>query len=155
MKKKIRFIYGVEVKKLKIIRDKRGRLMEILRCDDTIFKKFGQCYFTTVYPKVTKAWHCHRYQDDHFTCVKGKILLALYDARYKSPTFGLINEFILSLDNPMLVKIPRGVYHGFKAKSSKEAMVVNIPTNTYNRTNPDELRRPLDDSDINYDWSKK
>ena len=35
-------INGVKVKKLKIIPDERGRLMEILRGDDDIFIKFGQ-----------------------------------------------------------------------------------------------------------------
>ena len=33
-------ISGVGVKKLTVIPDERGRLMEILRCDDKIFKKF-------------------------------------------------------------------------------------------------------------------
>lgn len=148
-----KLISGVAVKKLKVIRDNRGRLMEILRCDDSIFKRFGQCYITSAYPGVIKAWHYHKLQDDHFTCVKGKIRLVLYDARKKSATFGLFNEFVLSLDSPLLVKIPRGVYHGFKAESSEEAMVVNIPTKAYNPLHPDELRIPYDDPKINYDWS--
>ena len=39
--------------------DERGRLMEMLRCDDPIFKGFGQVYLTTAYPGVVKAWHYH------------------------------------------------------------------------------------------------
>jgi len=35
-------IDGVKVKKLKVIPDERGWLMEILRCDDEIYKEFGQ-----------------------------------------------------------------------------------------------------------------
>ena len=35
-------IYGVIIKKLKVIADERGRLMEILRRDDNFFEKFGQ-----------------------------------------------------------------------------------------------------------------
>ena len=53
-------IDGVKVKKLKIIPDDRGRLMEILRADDGIFKKFGQVYMTTAFPGVVKAWHYHK-----------------------------------------------------------------------------------------------
>jgi dTDP-4-dehydrorhamnose 3,5-epimerase len=34
-------IEGVKVKKLKVVPDERGRLMEILRCDDPMFEKFG------------------------------------------------------------------------------------------------------------------
>ena len=40
-------IEGVQVKKLRVIPDERGRLMEILRADDDIFLGFGQVYLTT------------------------------------------------------------------------------------------------------------
>lgn len=147
-------ISQVKVKQLKIIKDERGRLMEILRCDDPLFEKFGQCYFTTVYPGVVKAWHYHRLQDDHFICLRGKIRLVLYDARKRSRTFGIINEFILSLEKPILVKIPKGVFHGFKAITKEEAMVINIPTKAYNYSKPDELRIAFNDPSIGYDWGK-
>lgn len=153
--KKQRLIKGVLLKELKVISDKRGRLMEILRCDDKIFKKFGQCYFTSAFPGIVKAWHFHKLQDDHFACVKGKILLALYDGRPGSPTRGEINEFILSLEAPRLVRIPRKVFHGFKAISDEEAIVINIPTKCYNYSHPDEFRIASDDPSIYYDWSKK
>jgi dTDP-4-dehydrorhamnose 3,5-epimerase len=39
-------IKGVKTKKLSVIADERGRLMEILRCDEEIFQKFGQVYMT-------------------------------------------------------------------------------------------------------------
>jgi len=57
-------IAGVQVKRLKVIPDERGRVMEILRCDDPMFTQFGQVYMTTTYPKVIKAWHMHKFQED-------------------------------------------------------------------------------------------
>ncbi|MFH1853735.1 MAG: dTDP-4-dehydrorhamnose 3,5-epimerase family protein [Candidatus Omnitrophota bacterium] len=147
-------IQDVQVKKLKILRDERGRLMEILRSDEEIFQKFGQVYMTTAFPGVTKAWHYHKKQDDHFTCVSGVMKLALYDAREGSPTKGEVNDFTISLDNPILVKIPRLVYHGFKCISDKEAVVINVPTMTYNYKEPDEYRVDAFKNDIPYDWSK-
>lgn len=48
-------IYGVKTKNLKVIPDERGWLMEILRCDEDMFEKFGQVYFTTAYPGVVKV----------------------------------------------------------------------------------------------------
>src|SRR3989338_3453387 len=110
-------IKGVAIKKLKLIPDQRGRLMEILRCDDKIFKKFGQVYITTAYPKIVKAWHYHRKQTDSFTCVKGRIKLALFDQRRGSPTYGETNEFFLSLEETKLIQIPPMVLHGFKCIS--------------------------------------
>ncbi|MCX7972949.1 MAG: dTDP-4-dehydrorhamnose 3,5-epimerase, partial [Candidatus Aminicenantes bacterium] len=39
-------IEGVKIKKLRVIPDERGRLMEILRADEEIFVRFGQVYMT-------------------------------------------------------------------------------------------------------------
>jgi len=147
-------IKGVNVKKLKIIPDDRGRLMEIMRADDKFFKKFGQVYMTTAKPGVVKAWHYHRLQEDNFTCVHGKMRLALYDARKSSSTYGEVNDFIISLEDPMLVTIPKNVYHGFKCVSDCEAVVINTPTKTYNYKEPDEYRLDEYDNDIPYDWRK-
>ncbi len=147
-------IKDVEVKKLKIIPDDRGRLMEILRSDEPIFEKFGQVYMTTAFPGVAKAWHYHKLQDDYFTCISGVMRLALYDSREDSPTYKEVNDFTVSLDNPILVRIPKLVYHGFKCTSDKEAMVINVPTMPYNYKTPDEYRLDAFDNDIPYDWSK-
>jgi len=148
-------IDGVKVKELKVIRDERGRLMEILRSDDEIFDKFGQVYMTTAYPGVVKAWHYHKIQTDNFTCISGKIRLALYDARENSPTFKEIDEFILELKGPKLIQIPFGVYHGFKCIGDSEAIVVNVITEPYNRENPDEYKVSAYENDISYDWRKE
>ena len=147
-------IDGVKVKKLKLIPDDRGRLMEILRSDEDMFLRFGQVYMTTAFPGVTKAWHYHKKQDDHFTCIAGKMRLGLYDARKDSPTFGEVNEFLISLDDPMLVRIPKGVYHGFKCVSDCEAVVINVPTMPYDYKDPDEHRLDAFDNDIPFDWRK-
>lgn len=145
-------IDGVRVKELKVLSDERGRLMEVLRSDDEMFEKFGQVYITTANPHAVKAWHYHKIQTDNFTCVKGTMLLALYDEREGSPTKGEVNSFEISLENPMVVQIPPLVYHGFKCVSSEEAMVVNTVTEPYNRNEPDEFRLDAMDNDIPFDW---
>lgn len=147
-------IEGVKVKNLKIIPDERGRLMEILRCDDEIFLQFGQVYMTTAKPGFVKAWHYHKKQTDNFACVHGIIKLALYDGRTDSKTFKEINEFFLSLDEPKVVQIPPDVFHGFKAVSNCESIAINTPTFPYNKISPDEYRIDAYDNDIPYDWRK-
>lgn len=147
-------IKGVKIKKLKVIPDERGKLMEILRCDDECFKNFGQVYMTTAKPGIVKAWHYHKLQTDNFTCVCGKMQLALYDGRENSGTFGEIQEFLIDLNNPMLVQIPPNVYHGFKCVSEQEAIVINTPTRPYNAQEPDEYRIDAYENDIPYDWRK-
>ena len=146
-------IKDVQVKKLKLIPDERGRLMEILRSDEEIFQNFGQVYMTTAYPGVVKAWHYHKKQDDYFTCISGTMRLALYDARKDSPTYREVNDFVINLENPILVKIPRFVYHGFKCVGDKEAIVINTPTLSYDPKDPDEYRLDAFENDIPYDWT--
>lgn len=148
-------IQGVVIKKLKVIPDERGRLMEILRSDDEIFTKFGQVYMTTAYPGVVKGWHYHKKQTDHFTVVKGMIKLVLYDNRNDSSTKGEINEFFLGEHNPLLVKIPPFVLHGFKCISEEEAICINAPTELYNYDQPDEFRVDPHKNDIPYEWETK
>jgi len=151
----MKLIEGAEARPVRVIADERGRLGEILRSDSDLFRKFGQVYFTTAYPGVVKAWHYHKIQTDHFFCVKGMTKLVLYDPRDGSPTKGLINEFFLGEHNPVLVVIPPMVYHGFKAISIDEAVMINVPTETYNYKNPDEYRLDAHTDQIPYDWSRK
>ena len=148
-------IDGVIVKQLKVIPDERGRLMEILRADDEMFLKFGQVYMTTGYPGVVKAWHYHKLQHDHFCVVKGMMKVVLYDSRDGSRTKGEVNEFFLGEHKPALLRIPPLVYHGFKAIGTEEALVVNIPTETYDYRQPDEYRVDPHKNDIPYAWERK
>jgi dTDP-4-dehydrorhamnose 3,5-epimerase len=148
-------IDGVKTKKLRVIPDERGRLMEILRNDDELFVQFGQVYMTTTYPGVVKAWHLHKEQTDNVVCVKGMIKLVLYDCREQSPTYRQVDQFYLGLHNPLLVQIPKGIYHGWMCVSLDEAIIVNIPTERYNYDGPDEHRLDPHDNDIPYDWKRK
>jgi len=148
-------IDGVKTKQLKVLPDERGRLMEILRRDESLFLKFGQVYMTTTYPNVVKAWHKHEKQTDSVACLQGMIKMALYDAREKSSTFKEVNEFYLGIHNPLLIQIPAGVYHGWMCVSQEEAIIINIPTEPYNHDQPDEQRLDPHENDIPYDWSRR
>jgi len=148
-------IQGVQLKRLRLIPDERGFLMEMLRSDWPEFERFAQSYVTACYPGVIKAWHYHRRQTDHFVCVHGMAKVVLYDPREDSPTKGQINEFHIGLLNPLLIKIPPLVYHGFTAEGGEPALIVNFPTELYNYEQPDEHRLPYNDPSIPYDWGVK
>jgi len=145
-------IEGVEVKQLVKHVDERGFLMELLRSDEPIFRKFGQAYVALNYPGVVRAWHWHRKQDDHFVVVRGMAKVALYDAREGSPTRGQVDEFLLGEDNDVLLKIPVGVMHGYKTEGSEPSLLINFPTEPYNQQEPDEYRLPSDTPEIPYNW---
>jgi len=145
-------IKGVRLKKLLVIPDERGWLMEILRCDDEIFEKFGQVYLTTAYPGVVKAWHYHKKQTDNFTCLRGMMKVVLYDARKESPTYQDLMEIFIGEKNPVLISVPPGVYHGFKGIGMDTAYFLSVPTLPYNYKEPDEYRLPPNTPEIPYDW---
>lgn len=148
-------IEGVKIKKLKVMPDARGRLMEILRADDDLFVKFGQVYMTAAYPGVVKGWHYHKKQTDNFAVVKGMMKVVLYDNRKGSSTHGEINEFFMGDYNPLLISVPIEVIHGFKCISETEAIVINCPSEVYNYEDPDEFRIDPHKNDIPYDWADR
>ncbi|MBM3746391.1 MAG: dTDP-4-dehydrorhamnose 3,5-epimerase [Acidobacteria bacterium] len=148
-------IQGVLVRPQRLTPDDRGYLMEMLRGDWPEFQRFGQAYVTACYPGVVKAWHLHVRQWDYFSCVHGTAKVVLYDAREDSPTRGRVNEFFIGPLSPRLVVIPPMVYHGFTAVGTGLALIVNIPTETYNYQEPDEHRVPFDDPAIPYTWAPR
>lgn len=151
----MQLIQGIETKNLRLIPDERGFLMEMWRSDWPEFRKFGQAYITACYPRVIKAWHYHKNQWDNFVCVYGMAKVVLYDPRERSLTKGLINEFHVGQLNPLLIKIPPLVYHGFTTEGNGMTLIVNLPTELYNYEQPDEHRVPYDDTSIPYSWEIK
>ena len=148
-------IDGVRTKALRLIPDERGWLMEILRCDDPdFFTRFGQVYTSATYPGVVKAWHYHERQIDNFACIAGMVKLVLIDTRDDSPTRGVINEFFIGVQNPTLVQVPSLVYHGWKCISTEPSLVINVPSEPYDREDPDEYRLAPHGT-LPYDWTRK
>jgi dTDP-4-dehydrorhamnose 3,5-epimerase len=143
-------IAGVVVKPLVRISDERGSVLHMLRCDDPEFERFGEIYFSTVYPGVVKGWHRHREMTLNYAVVQGMIKLTLFDDRESSPSRGEIQEIFLGDANYCLVKIPPRIWNGFKGVGSTLAIVANCASLPHH---PDEIERmdPLTDR-IPYDW---
>lgn len=161
-------IDGVKIKPIVLHYDARGFLHEILRSDEPFFKNFGQVYLTCCKYGIAKGWHHHKLQEDNFVAMHGKALIVLYDAREGSPTHDQVNEFVLTAppmekpdyekipecERPSVLKIPKGVVHGFTSLSEPETRILNVPDRPYNRKEPDEYRMPWDTPDIPYKWPK-
>ena len=146
-------IEGVKIVNLKQIPDDRGKIMHMLRCDDGHFEKFGEIYFSVVYPGVIKGWHLHKKMILNYAVPVGMIKLVLYDERNNSSTKGKLLELFIGEDNYCLVQIPSGVWNGFKGVGTTPALVANCATIPHD---PGEIVRldPLSDK-IPYDWSLK
>lgn len=147
-------IHGVNIKPLKKISDERGVIMHMLRSDDEEFKKFGEIYFSIVYPGVVKGWHIHNEMTLNYAVVKGMIKLVLYDNRDDSPTKGELMELFVGDHNYSLITIPPTIWNGFKGIGTTEAIVANCTDIAHD---PNEIQRmdPLKNDVISYDWGVK
>jgi dTDP-4-dehydrorhamnose 3,5-epimerase len=145
-------IDGVRVIRLKKAVNDRGHLMEVQRHDDDHFIGFGQAYVTCTLPGVIKAWYRHHQQVDQIALVRGSALLVLFDDRQHSASAGRLLECRLSDDNPALVQIPPGVWHGFQARGRELLYLLHLNSIALDAANPDEDRRPPDALEIPYTW---
>jgi dTDP-4-dehydrorhamnose 3,5-epimerase len=146
-------IKGVEIHPLRRIPDERGMIMHMLRSTDKHFEKFGEIYFSVVNPGAIKGWHLHKKMILNYAVVAGMIKLALYDDRKNSATRGEVQEIFTGEDNYCLIKIPAGVWNGFKGVGTEPAIVANCASIPHD---PDEIIR-LDpvNNEIPYSWDLK
>ena len=95
-------IQDVIIVKKQVISDDRGKILHMLRNDDKNFSKFGEIYFSYVYPNKIKAWHIHKKMTLNYVAAFGKIKLVLYDDRKNSKTFGKIQEIFSFKPKPFI-----------------------------------------------------
>lgn len=156
-------IEGVKVKNLVIHQDTPdveqpgiapGFLMEILRIDDEMFRKFGQSTLSVANKGTIKGFHVHQKQDDLWFVTTGKVVVVLHDLRSDSETKGQTAVLYAGRDDYKLILIPTGVAHGYKVLSDEPVMLFYHTTEPYDPKNPDEKVIPYDDRKINFDWTK-
>lgn len=144
-------IEGVRVTPLRRIPDERGAVLHMLREDSDGFERFGEIYFSLVYPGAIKAWHLHREMTLNYAVPVGMIKLVCHDDREGSPTRGATLEVHTGELSYSLVTIPPGVWNGFKGEGTAPALVANCATVPHH---PDEIVRadPFDHVS-GYDWA--
>ena len=161
-------IDGVVFYPLKVNRDERGVLVESLKTNwkevfDERNHPFAQCYYSITQPGVARdvdRWHYHpTSQEDRFVIIKGDIVVALYDWRKKSKTYGNLNLFSMGDSQgdqgQGLLMIPVNVLHCLKNIGKKEAILINFPTKLYDFNEEGRISfKKVKLADGNYfDWS--
>jgi dTDP-4-dehydrorhamnose 3,5-epimerase len=137
-------IQGLMVRDLTAHVDGRGDVIELWSegWDDPRILRPRHVYQSATDAGVIKAWHLHQEHTDQFTCTRGKLQVSVADVREGSPTFGHVNTFILGVQRPLMIQIPPGTIHGWKALVPPEAIVVNFQTHVYDPA--DEFKFPWD-----------
>ncbi|MBI4180076.1 dTDP-4-dehydrorhamnose 3,5-epimerase family protein [bacterium] len=146
-------IDGIQIIPLKRIPDERGTIFHMMKATDPHFKKFGEIYFSTVYPGAVKGWHKHREMTLNYACIFGRVKVALYDDRARSPTKGEIQEVFLGIDCYNLLIIPPDVWNGFKGMVAPCAIIANCCTHPHDPSRSTRLD-PYKNK-IPYDWNRK
>ena len=143
-------IEGVKITSLKKIDDERGSVLTMLRSDFSVFKSFGEIYFSKIYHNAIKAWHFHKLMTLNYVTVHGSIKLVLYDDREGSTTKGKVQEIMLSNENHYLVSIPPKIWNGFCSANNEEAILANCSDIPHDKE--EIIRLPFDDPKFPYKW---
>ncbi len=143
-------IEDVIVTKKRQITDDRGKVKHMMRNDDSLFKDFGEIYFSEVFPKKIKAWHLHKKMTLNYVAISGNIKLVLFDDREESKSFGKIQEIVLTNKNYCLVTVPPLIWNGFTSIDNKSGIIANCSDIPHD---PEEIiRKPFDDKYFPYSW---
>lgn len=105
-----------------------------------VFEELGPGQLNVSYVNSTEhivAWHKHNIQTDYWVCVKGSFKVGL-----ATEEDGAEFEY-LSERNPRVLKIPPGIYHGYKALEPGSILMYYL-TEKYNpkdefRANPGQF----------------
>jgi len=141
---------GILIYDVKILPDERGFFSEALRQDwkDLLGDEWiAQVNLSYTYPGTVRAWHRHlRGQVDYFLVIEGSMKICAYDDDEESATRGCLAEVVACEDRPQIVRIPGHYWHGTKTVGYIPSLTVYFVTKLYDYKNPDEERRPWNDS---------
>ena len=144
-------IDGLTVTPLGRIPDERGAVFHMLRADEPGFERFGEIYFSLVYPGAIKGWHRHRRMTLNYAVPVDLVKLVCYDDRPASPTRGAVQEFFIGELNYARVTVPAMVWNGFKGIGERAALVANCATEPHDPAAVERLD-PFS-PDVPYDWA--
>ena len=152
--KKENKIAGVIIQKLKVIPDERGSVLHMLRSDSSLYKNFGEIYFSEINPKTIKAWKLHKNLTQNIAVIMGKVRLVVYDNRPSSKTLGEVVEYKIGRhNNYCLIQIPPMLWYGFQSLDNQKALIANCTDQPHDPLESQSI--PIDSDKIPFQWRSK
>jgi len=131
----------------------------------------SQINYSKMNPNIVKAFHFHNRQEDNWFVINGNAKVILIypkflddpdaygsaqlqymidkgevafasDGYYYEPE--RIEKYFLGEQNPQILNIPKGVFHGISPIGDKGCDLLYFLTNKYDNEDPDEIRIPWD-----------
>ena len=111
-----------KVKKIKVIKNPLGNLFKMISKKDYFFNKFGEIYFSEVYPAKFKGWKIHKKRTQLITVVNGSVKFFIKKKLKDKPKI-----IEIKYPNKMnLLKIMPNTYYSFKCISKKKSLITNL-----------------------------
>ena len=152
--KKENKIAGVIIQDLKVIPDERGSVLHMLRSDSSLYKNFGEIYFSEINPKTIKAWKLHKNLTQNIAVIMGKVRLVVYDNRPSSKTLGEVVEYETGRhNNYCLIQIPPMLWYGFQSLDNQKALIANCTDQPHDPLESQSI--PIDSDKIPFQWRSK
>ena len=97
--------------------DARGKLEYI---NDFDLSKVKRLYKTTHFDTETiRAWQVHEIETKWFHCIKGS-----FEVKIANLETGEVKEFILTVNEPTVLHVPKGNANGFKALEDNSQFMI-------------------------------
>lgn len=119
----------------KVFDDVRGRFVKVFHeqafAAQGLETNFAEEYYSLSHRDVVRGLHFQLPPMDHVKmvyCVQGEVLDAVVDLRVGSPTYGQHALFELNATKANSIYIPKGMAHGFCARSNQAIMIYKVST---------------------------
>ena len=110
------------IKKIKVIKNKKGNIIKFLNFKKTFLKRYGELYFSEVKKNHFKGWKFHNNRNQIVTICSGAVIFEL-----KKHSNGKIKKIKLSYPNNLYsIFIPKKTFYSFKCISKRNAIIINL-----------------------------
>ncbi len=123
-----------KIKKLKIHRDERGWLVEMVK-ENEIKTRIKQVYVATIEPGKIRGNHYHLKRREWFFIAKGEVKIFLEDIKTKKR-----KVLKVSSKTPKLITIFPKIAHAVKNTGKETAILVSAQDTVYDPKNPDTFQ---------------
>tara|TARA_Y100000741_G_C17871572_1_gene403156 strand:+ start:161 stop:520 length:360 start_codon:yes stop_codon:yes gene_type:complete len=108
--------------KIKIINNKKGKIIKFLNFKKKILNRYGEIYFSEVKKNYFKGWKFHKNRNQILTIASGTIIFSFKKSPQNKP-----KEIKLSYPRTLYALfIPKKTYYSFRCISKKTGIIINL-----------------------------
>jgi|TARA_R110001583_G_scaffold40442_1_gene129156 dTDP-4-dehydrorhamnose 3,5-epimerase len=145
-------IDGLKSITLDTFKDYRGEIWTVYS-DEYTDLKFVADKITISRFGVLRGFHGDPYTAKLITCLSGQFQLAIVDTRKDSKTYGNVETYLVSDNEPMVVVVPAGCVNAHLCLSDK--CVFYYKWSEHYKGPEEQVTISWDDPDIDVDWAIK